>query len=752
MNVLVVSGIWPPDVGGPASHAPELAAFLRSRGHGVEVVTTADVAPEAPDFPIHAVLRSTPVGVRHARVVALVARRARSADVVYATSMISRAGLGSTLARRPLVLKLVADAAYERAKRQGLFAGSLAEFQRGAWAADRGAPARPRPRPPPRVACRLPERIPARALAGLGARGGEGDGRPERDPAAAGAAVRRRGARRARPRAAAARIRRPDQRAEGARRPARGAGAGRRAGARARRRRPRAGPARDAGDGARARRPRSLPRRPHPHRGARALSRRRRCRAHLRAGRTSRTRSSRRSRWGRRCSEPRSAAWPRSCATARTGCSSRRAIRDAFAERATAISRRRGAAASGCARRPQASVDASPTRARLRRARADPRAGGRLVKPRVLMVGRTRYRLPALRGPRPQVRRARRAARPPRARDRNPRQPQPTARVPAPPPPRVARTRRRRLLCAAARSGSLASCASFDRRWCWRRARSRQPRPTPAGRSRGGACRSSSSCTATGRASRASTARGCDNRSRLCSTGSLRGRCAAPTPSERSRRSRPSSRAATESSPRPRSRPTPTCRPSPIRRRSPSLSVRARSSSASSSATRTWTGSSPRGGSRRRACPDARLVLVGEGPMRAEVERLVADLPEQTAWHAALPTPEVVTRTRRRVVPAPPLSLGGDAARHPRGALPGAGGDRRPRRRDSRCRARRRERLPRRTGRRGGDRGCARPAPLGSRARRAARRAGARGLAAVALHRRRVRRQRRRARRSASPR
>ncbi len=92
-------------------------------------MTTADVAPESPDFPIHAVLRSTPVGVRHARVAGLIARRARSADVVYATSMISRAGLGSTLARRPLVLKLVADAAYERAKRQGLFAGSLAEFQ-----------------------------------------------------------------------------------------------------------------------------------------------------------------------------------------------------------------------------------------------------------------------------------------------------------------------------------------------------------------------------------------------------------------------------------------------------------------------------------------------------------------------------------------------------------------------------------------------------------------------------------------------
>ena len=32
MRVVVVSGIWPPDVGGPASHAPALAAALREAG------------------------------------------------------------------------------------------------------------------------------------------------------------------------------------------------------------------------------------------------------------------------------------------------------------------------------------------------------------------------------------------------------------------------------------------------------------------------------------------------------------------------------------------------------------------------------------------------------------------------------------------------------------------------------------------------------------------------------------------------
>jgi hypothetical protein len=45
MKVLIVSGIWPPDIGGPASHAPEVARFLMDRGHGVRVVVTADRAP-----------------------------------------------------------------------------------------------------------------------------------------------------------------------------------------------------------------------------------------------------------------------------------------------------------------------------------------------------------------------------------------------------------------------------------------------------------------------------------------------------------------------------------------------------------------------------------------------------------------------------------------------------------------------------------------------------------------------------------
>lgn len=130
MRVLIVSGIWPPDVGGPASHAPELADFLRARGHDVEVVVTADAPPAARPYPVHWVDRASPRGARHARCVACVRARGIRADVVYATSMLGRAALGAGLAGRPLVAKLVADEAYERARRFGLFAGDLDDFQR----------------------------------------------------------------------------------------------------------------------------------------------------------------------------------------------------------------------------------------------------------------------------------------------------------------------------------------------------------------------------------------------------------------------------------------------------------------------------------------------------------------------------------------------------------------------------------------------------------------------------------------------
>jgi glycosyltransferase involved in cell wall biosynthesis len=130
VKVAIVSGIWPPDVGGPASHAPEVARFLRGRGHEVEVVTTAPVAPAAEAYPVHWISRAQPALLRYARGALLVARVARRADVVYSTGMYGRTRVGSLLAGTPRVLKLTGDPAYERGVRYGLTRLPIDEFQR----------------------------------------------------------------------------------------------------------------------------------------------------------------------------------------------------------------------------------------------------------------------------------------------------------------------------------------------------------------------------------------------------------------------------------------------------------------------------------------------------------------------------------------------------------------------------------------------------------------------------------------------
>jgi glycosyltransferase involved in cell wall biosynthesis len=130
MKVLVVSGMWPPDVGGPASHAPEVCEFLLGRGHAVEAVTMADRSPAPEAYPVYWASRRRPLGVRHVAAASLIGRRSRAADVVYSTGIIGRTSIAARAARAPAVIKLTSDPVFERSLRWGLTGPDLGEFQR----------------------------------------------------------------------------------------------------------------------------------------------------------------------------------------------------------------------------------------------------------------------------------------------------------------------------------------------------------------------------------------------------------------------------------------------------------------------------------------------------------------------------------------------------------------------------------------------------------------------------------------------
>ena len=130
MRILITSGIWPPDVGGPASHGPELGRYLVRHGHDVEAVTTADSAHvDALPFPVRALRRDRSVAGRLSAAGAAIASASRGKQVVYSAGLYTRSGLAARLHSIPLVVKLSGDPAFERARARGLFTGSLDEFQ-----------------------------------------------------------------------------------------------------------------------------------------------------------------------------------------------------------------------------------------------------------------------------------------------------------------------------------------------------------------------------------------------------------------------------------------------------------------------------------------------------------------------------------------------------------------------------------------------------------------------------------------------
>lgn len=129
MRILIVSGIWPPDIGGPASHGPAIARFLAERGHAVAAVVSAAGAVSGADFEVRVTRRDRPLPVRMAAGAATLANAVRGVDVVYATGIYHRVAAACAIAGTPLVLKLVNDPAYERSRNWGRTTSTLEAFQ-----------------------------------------------------------------------------------------------------------------------------------------------------------------------------------------------------------------------------------------------------------------------------------------------------------------------------------------------------------------------------------------------------------------------------------------------------------------------------------------------------------------------------------------------------------------------------------------------------------------------------------------------
>ncbi|HEY3248771.1 MAG TPA: glycosyltransferase family 4 protein [bacterium] len=130
MNVLIASGIFPPDIGGPATYVPSLAAALAGRGDAITVVTMSDEPhPDAYPFRVVRVLRRGGPAARWGAALRALLRAGRDAEVVYAVGLLPQSAAANLRLRRPLVARVVGDLAWDRATVYGWTTDDLETFQ-----------------------------------------------------------------------------------------------------------------------------------------------------------------------------------------------------------------------------------------------------------------------------------------------------------------------------------------------------------------------------------------------------------------------------------------------------------------------------------------------------------------------------------------------------------------------------------------------------------------------------------------------
>jgi glycosyltransferase involved in cell wall biosynthesis len=131
LRITLPTGIFPPDIGGPASYVPRIAEALAGRGHAVDVLTLADdpAAGGNYSFPVRRIRRGMPRIPRMIQTIAAITASARKADLIFANGLFIEAAFAAALARKPLVMKIVGDWAWERACNRGEILTSVEEFQ-----------------------------------------------------------------------------------------------------------------------------------------------------------------------------------------------------------------------------------------------------------------------------------------------------------------------------------------------------------------------------------------------------------------------------------------------------------------------------------------------------------------------------------------------------------------------------------------------------------------------------------------------
>ncbi len=135
MNILITTGIFPPDVGGPAKFVPLVANNL-SKNHTFKIITLSEEAEnkEDFDFEVHRILRNQNKIYRFLKTVALIIKKGRKANIIFINGLWLEVYIANLILRKKTIRKIVGDPVWEKYYTQYRINDNFDQFQQKKYA------------------------------------------------------------------------------------------------------------------------------------------------------------------------------------------------------------------------------------------------------------------------------------------------------------------------------------------------------------------------------------------------------------------------------------------------------------------------------------------------------------------------------------------------------------------------------------------------------------------------------------------
>ncbi len=132
MRILIVVGIFPPDIGGPSTFVPLIAKKLIDNGYKVEVVCLSDTVEHDDSvfaFKIHRIKRRQNLILRWVRTITTIIQAGKKSDLLFVNGLPMESYIANLLIRKKSLRKVVGDWAWERGRNLNLTQDAFDEFQ-----------------------------------------------------------------------------------------------------------------------------------------------------------------------------------------------------------------------------------------------------------------------------------------------------------------------------------------------------------------------------------------------------------------------------------------------------------------------------------------------------------------------------------------------------------------------------------------------------------------------------------------------